>query len=98
MNMAKPVSFLSAVILFVVAAAPAPGIGPQDGAKGGAKMSPAAESLAKAKKLYAIDCAMCHGDNGNGQTDLAKDMELKLLDWTDPKSLSDKSDQDLTTL
>jgi mono/diheme cytochrome c family protein len=53
------------------------------------------ESQARAKKLYGVDCAMCHGDNGNGKTDLANDMQLKLLDWTDPKSLSAMSDEDL---
>jgi len=38
---------------------------------------------------------MCHGDNGNGKTDLARDMQLTLADWTDPKALSVKSDQEL---
>jgi cytochrome c5 len=57
------------------------------------KASP--ESQAKAKKMYGFDCEMCHGANGNGKTDLAKDMQLALLDWTDPKVLSAKSDGDL---
>jgi len=47
----------------------------------------------KAKKLYGFDCAMCHGENGSGNTDMGKDMKLR--DWTDPKSLADKSDADL---
>jgi mono/diheme cytochrome c family protein len=55
----------------------------------------AADSLAKAKTLYTMDCAMCHGDNGSGQTDLAKSMELTLADFTDPATLSAKSDADL---
>ena len=38
---------------------------------------------------------MCHGDNGNGQTDLAKDMQLKLQNWTDPNALAGKTDQEL---
>jgi len=92
--MAKPMLFFSAAILFVLAAAPAPGKMPQEG-KGGAKAAAANETQAKAKKIYAVDCAMCHGDNGNGQTDLATSMQLKLADWTDPKTLSDKSDQAL---
>jgi mono/diheme cytochrome c family protein len=54
-----------------------------------------AASLDKAKKLYAVDCAVCHGDNGNGKTDLATSLQVTLLDWTDPKSLASKSDQDL---
>ncbi|MFC5861625.1 c-type cytochrome [Acidicapsa dinghuensis] len=51
-----------------------------------------AESQAKAKKLYNMDCALCHGESGDGKTDLAKDMQLTLSDLTDPKSLADQSD------
>jgi cytochrome c5 len=57
-----------------------------------------AASQAKAKTIYGIDCAVCHGDNGNGKTDLATSMSLTLTDWTDPKSLADKSDADLFKL
>jgi mono/diheme cytochrome c family protein len=56
---------------------------------------PTAESQAKAKSLYQIDCAMCHGDNGNGKTDLATSMQLTLADWTDPKSLAGHQDGEL---
>ena len=58
-------------------------------------VKPTAESQAKAKKIYGYDCALCHGDNGNGKTDLAKDMQLTLTDWTDPKTLEGKSDGEL---
>jgi cytochrome c5 len=54
-----------------------------------------ADSQAKAKKMYGFDCEMCHAANGNGKTDLAKDMGMTLTDWTDPKVLSAKSDGDL---
>ena len=67
----------------------------QDTGMTGIPVKATADSQAKAKKLYAVDCAMCHGDNGNGQTDLAKSMNLKLADWTDPKSLAAKPNQDL---
>jgi mono/diheme cytochrome c family protein len=56
-------------------------------------VKPTAESQAHAKKLYSIDCAMCHGDNGDGKTDMAKDMELSLSDWTKPESLASKPDE-----
>src|SRR5579863_5540749 len=46
-------------------------------------VKPTSESQAKAKGVYNIDCAMCHGENGNGKTDLAKSMDLTLDDWTD---------------
>jgi mono/diheme cytochrome c family protein len=97
----NPFLLLSAMILFVFT--PTPGPLPQEAAptpapaasavKSHVKATP--ESQARAKKLYAVDCAMCHGDNGNGQTDLAKDMQLKLSDWTDSKSLTGKSDEDM---
>ena len=38
---------------------------------------------------------MCHGDNGNGKTDLAASMELTLDDWTDPKTLANTQDWEL---
>ncbi len=62
-------------------------------AKPNAKMT--AEAQAKAKRIYAVDCEMCHGTNGSGKTDLAKDMQLALDDWTDPKSLAGKTDDQL---
>jgi mono/diheme cytochrome c family protein len=54
-----------------------------------------AVSREKAKKMYAVDCAVCHGDTGDGKADLAKDMGLTMDDWTDPKALAGKSDQEL---
>ena len=103
--MLKSVLVFSAAILFAFTSTPTSGGLAQEAAPtpapapvpSGVKnpVKPTAESQAKAKKLYAVDCAMCHGDNGNGKTDLANDMQLKLSDWTDPKSLAGKSDQDL---
>lgn len=58
-------------------------------------VKPTTESQAKAKQLYSIDCAMCHGDNGNGKSDLATSMNLTLADFTDPKSLSGRMDGEL---
>jgi mono/diheme cytochrome c family protein len=58
-------------------------------------VKPTAESQAKAKSLYQVDCALCHGDNGNGKTDLATSMNLTLSDWTDPKTLAGKQDWEL---
>ena len=58
-------------------------------------VKPTAESQAKAKSLYQIDCAMCHGDNGDGKTDLAKSMGLIMPDYTDPKALAGRQDGDL---
>lgn len=96
--MLKPFLLVAAVVLFVIAPASTPnpvsGASPQDASSGAAgKSTPA--SREKAKKLYAIDCAACHGDNGNGKTDLATSMNVTIEDWTDTKSLAGKSDQEL---
>ena len=56
-------------------------------------VKPTSESQAKAKSFYAMDCAVCHGDNGNGKTDMAQSMTLP--DWTDPKVLQDHPDGEL---
>jgi mono/diheme cytochrome c family protein len=98
--MFKPLLLLPAVILFGLGPAPVPASMPQEGAQAPSKASSKAgnESLARAKKIYEFDCAICHGSNGNGKTDLAKDMQLTLDDWTDPKSLGSKTDQQLFDL
>ena len=66
---------------------------PQAGARNPVK--PTAESQARAKAIYQLDCSMCHGDNGNGQTDLAKSMQMTLDDWTNPATLAGKTDSEL---
>jgi mono/diheme cytochrome c family protein len=38
---------------------------------------------------------MCHGKDGDGKGDLAADMKVKLLDYTDPAALKDKTDGEL---
>jgi mono/diheme cytochrome c family protein len=82
-----------------VAQEPAPAAAPAQAAPGAKNpVKPTAESQAKAKKLYEVDCAMCHGDNGNGKTDLASGMQLKLTDWTNPNTLEGKQDQELFTV
>ena len=53
------------------------------------------ESIAHAKKLYSMDCEMCHAANGNGKSQLAKDLNLALQDWSDSKSLAGKTDGEL---
>jgi mono/diheme cytochrome c family protein len=58
-------------------------------------VKPTAESQAKAKSLYQIDCALCHGDNGNGKSDWATSMNLTLSDWTDPKTFAGQEDWEL---
>jgi mono/diheme cytochrome c family protein len=60
------------------------------------KSSP--EVLAAAKKVFGYDCAMCHGDNGNGKGDLVESMSLKMKDWHDPAVLTGLSDGEIFDL
>jgi len=57
------------------------------------KSSP--ESLARAKKWWNIDCATCHGKEGDGKGETATDMKLTIPDFTDPAALKDKTDGEL---
>jgi mono/diheme cytochrome c family protein len=97
--MLKPLLFASAVVLFGITASSTPGPTPQDatparasGQKNSAKTD---KALARAKEIYSVDCTICHGATGDGKTDLAKDMQMTLKDWTDPTALAAMSDADL---
>jgi len=55
-------------------------------------VKPTAESLAKGKKIYGIDCAMCHGKDGDGKGD----MEMKNMpDLTDPATQKKRTDGEM---
>ena len=54
-----------------------------------------AESLARGKKWWGIDCAMCHGDNGDGKGDVAQDSKLQIVNFTDPATLKDRTDGEI---
>jgi mono/diheme cytochrome c family protein len=58
-------------------------------------VKPTAESRARAKKIYGYDCALCHGDDGGGAGDLAKNMKVKMLDFRDPTALKAQTDGEL---
>ena len=93
--MFRPLLLLPTVTFLAIVAASNPAAAPQDAAKGA---KPANAVAARAKEIYGIDCALCHGATGDGKTDLAKDMQLTLSDFTDPKTLSGKSDDQLFDL
>jgi len=70
--------------------APAP-----DAAKTANPVKPTPESLTAGKKIYGMDCEMCHGKEGAGDGDLAADMKLGLRDFRDGATLKDRSDKEL---
>jgi len=67
---------------------------PPEATKEANPVKPTPESLAKGKKFYGMDCAMCHGDKGDGKGDLASDMK-GITDFTDPDSLKGRTDGEL---
>lgn len=90
--MVRPLLLLPAVLMIGAAVSAAPY---QEGStQGGNNGAVPVHS----KEIYKIDCAICHGDNGDGKTDLAQSMNLTLTDFTDPKTFQGKSDQELFDL
>jgi mono/diheme cytochrome c family protein len=58
-------------------------------------VKPTPESLARAKKIYGYDCALCHGASGDGKGEVVADMKLTMRDYTDPTALKDLTDGEL---
>jgi len=81
-----------------MAAAAAPTIPANHALPSANPVKPTPEVLAKAKKMYGYDCAMCHGANGDGKGELVADMKLTLKDYTDPTALKDMSDGQIFTI
>lgn len=46
-------------------------------------------------KLYQSQCAMCHGEKGKGESDLAKEMNVAIPDLTKPSVLGKRTDGEL---
>jgi mono/diheme cytochrome c family protein len=105
--MLKPFLILSALVL-IGAAAPPPQ--PQQPASAAPAadvkipleavnqvnpVKPNSESLARAKKIYGYECAVCHGEDGGGAGDLAKNMKAKMADFRDPSALKGHTDGEL---
>jgi mono/diheme cytochrome c family protein len=96
--MLKPFKLLSAITVLALAPLLIPAASPQTGSTAKSSARSANETLVKAKAVYQRDCALCHGDSGDGKTDLGKDMQLTMADWTDPKSLANQTDQQLFSI
>ena len=68
---------------------------PVEAAKAPNPVKPSPESLARAKKWWAVDCAMCHGKDGDGKGETAKEMKLTIADFTNPATLKDRTDGEI---
>jgi mono/diheme cytochrome c family protein len=89
---------LGAIPLLIESPAPqaaAPFKVPPDIAAQTNPVKPTPEALAKIKKMYGYDCAMCHGANGDGKGDVAVQSKFTMKDWADPASLKDMTDGEI---
>ena len=69
-------------------------ITPEDIArKSPVKSSP--EGLAEARRVFKYDCAMCHGEHGDGKGEVVESMKLTMHDWHDPAALEGKTDGEI---
>jgi mono/diheme cytochrome c family protein len=68
---------------------------PAEAAKQANPVKPSPESITRAKKWWGLDCAMCHGKDGDGKGDVAKDMKLQIADFTNSATLKDRTDGEL---
>jgi mono/diheme cytochrome c family protein len=95
----KSIVVVPALLAFAISAqqpaAPAPAAVPADAAAMVNPVKATAESRVKAKKMFGYDCAMCHGETGDGKGDMVVDMKLVLKDYTDPAALKDVSDGEM---
>src|SRR5208337_3979773 len=55
-------------------------------------------SVDRGKKTYTSQCALCHGDKGDGKGELAADMKLDLPDFTKADTLKERTDGELFTI
>jgi mono/diheme cytochrome c family protein len=104
--MLKPFLILTALVLSGVsaqtpqeppAASPAPATSkiPLEAVNQPNPVKTSAESLGRAKKIYGYECSICHGDDGGGGGDLAKNMKAKMPDFRDPSTLKAQTDGEL---
>jgi cytochrome c5 len=56
------------------------------------------EVLTAAKKVFGYDCAMCHGESGDGKGELVESMKLTTIDWRQSKVVGGMSDGEIYDL
>jgi mono/diheme cytochrome c family protein len=75
---------------------PAPYRIPEEDAKKPNPIKPTAGAVAEGRRLYDSQCAMCHGETGDGKGELAVSLVLTTTkDWTQPDTLKEWTDGQL---
>ncbi len=52
-------------------------------------------SVERGKKIYDTQCAMCHGEKGDGKGEVAVEMKIAPPDFTKPEVLSKRADGEI---
>jgi len=52
-------------------------------------------SVERGKKIYATQCAMCHGEKGDGKGEAVEEMHLSPPDFAKPEVLDKRTDGDV---
>jgi mono/diheme cytochrome c family protein len=52
-------------------------------------------SVERGRKLYMTQCAMCHGETGDGKGEAAAEMKINPPDFTKPETLKNRTDGEL---
>jgi len=52
-------------------------------------------STGRGKKIYVTQCAMCHGNTGDGKGDLVEEMKISPPDFTNLETLKKRTDGEL---
>ena len=55
-------------------------------------VSPTPASLERGKNLFSSQCAMCHGESGDGKGKLAEQYDFKSVDFTDVARQKQRTD------
>lgn len=94
-----PALLLLGAVVFLMQNAPPPAGAdfkvPPDIASKTNPVKPTPEGLAKAKKFWGYDCAMCHGATGDGKGDMAVESKFVMRDYRDPAALKELTDGEL---
>ena len=94
--MLRPMCVLLTLFFSAVPQEPPAAAGiPADAAKMVNPVKPTPQSQAFAKKMYGYDCAMCHGELGDGKGDMAAEQKPPLKNWTDAAALASLSDGEI---
>ena len=68
---------------------------PAEAAKQANPVKSTPESLERARKWWAMDCAMCHGKDGDGKGEVATSEKLTIADFANSATLKDHTDGEI---